>query len=328
MLEFFNLSIVYNSRGHGGVKIPYLKCLDQGVCAIIGRNGAGKTSLLSLLAPDDLPHMSQLKTIHASVFHWLFSWKGNHLTDEQAVQLIRDLSDKFDFSMKLEQPVSSLSEGEAERIFVSAKFLHAEKRIALDEPFRSTDPLHIEKLLDEVKELAKNRELKIFWITHHLDHLYQFADECVFLSAGKILRQGTPQELFQYPGSLEVAQFMGHQNFLTLEVKASQGVPCLWHEELGLIMHTKKLNLELGQTVVTSVSEYGLDIEEKQENSLKLSVSIVVERPFINGDKAQIRIQSKNITFKKSILIDQIERWLMTENVYLHPDYIKMICRL
>lgn len=195
--------------------------------ALIGRSGAGKTSLLNVLA-GYLPYQGSLKINDTELRDILPSWwqqqlawvgQNPHLPaqtvrenivahgegDPLRLQQVCELAGVDEFLARLPEGLESavgeqaaaLSVGQAQRIAVARALYKPCRLLLLDEPDASLDgPAgeHVNRAL-----LAASFNQTTLFITHRLDRLAEW-DEVWLLQAGEIVQQGSKAQLLQRPG--------------------------------------------------------------------------------------------------------------------------------
>ncbi|MDN4626425.1 heme ABC transporter permease/ATP-binding protein CydD [Erwinia sp. PsM31] len=215
---------------HGGIELvgPLNFTLSAGKrVALIGRSGAGKTSLLNVLA-GYLPYQGSLKINDTELRDILPSWwqqqlawvgQNPHLPaqtvrenivahgegDPLRLQQVCELAGVDEFLARLPEGLESavgeqaaaLSVGQAQRIAVARALYKPCRLLLLDEPDASLDgPAgeHVNRAL-----LAASFNQTTLFITHRLDRLAEW-DEVWLLQAGEIVQQGSKAQLLQRPG--------------------------------------------------------------------------------------------------------------------------------
>ncbi|QJQ96991.1 MULTISPECIES: ABC transporter ATP-binding protein [Halomonadaceae] len=102
-----------------------------------------------------------------------------------------------------------LSGGQAQRVGV-ARALAADPEILLmDEPFGALDPITRTHLQEELLRLQGGLHKTIVFVTHDMDEALKLADRIVVMNAGRIVQQGTPDELLRAPADEFVESLLG-----------------------------------------------------------------------------------------------------------------------
>jgi ABC-type sulfate/molybdate transport systems ATPase subunit len=197
----------------------------RGFTALLGRSGAGKSSLIKALAglipaagtpwggqapelrgigylPQNaalFPHLTALENV-------AYPLRGRDRFD-RAKTLLAELG-LLDFAAR---PATQLSGGEAQRIALARALAHKPKLLLLDEPSSGLDATTRDATFTWLIDTLKARDVPALAATHD-PGLAGFADWLVLLSEQKIIREGTPQNLFADPGSVAAAELLGFEN--------------------------------------------------------------------------------------------------------------------
>ena len=138
-------------------------------------------------------------------------------TGERVVELL-DLVGLEGFGPR---SVDQLSGGEAQRVALARALAPAPSLLMLDEPLGSLDRVLREQLVADLDRLLDRMGQTALHVTHDQAEAFALADRVAVLTGGRLVRVGTPQELWEDPGSRFVATFLGRPNIWT--VAADQG---------------------------------------------------------------------------------------------------------
>lgn len=114
--------------------------------------------------------------------------------------------------------VSELSGGQEQRVALARALVLRPDVLLLDEPFSALDAPLRTRMRALVRDLLDRRALTSLFVTHDLDEALALADRIVLMIEGRVVADGTPEELFASPPSLAVARFLGATNELVGEV--------------------------------------------------------------------------------------------------------------
>jgi ABC-type multidrug transport system ATPase subunit len=180
------------------------------IIGLIGKNAAGKSTLLKILAGLLAPHQgqvifqdcnlhhdrkfqSQIAYVPSSPFLFPFltleenlSWVAR-LRQAPHTQ-IKSLSEKFELATFSDCLYSKLSEGLKKRLDLVTAFLNEPKLIVLDEPCTGLDPKQRHFVWDHLQSLRSPDKL-ILISSHHPEEIAEFCDEIYSLSEGLLTRQ-------------------------------------------------------------------------------------------------------------------------------------------
>ncbi len=204
------------------------------IFAFLGPNGAGKTTtikmLTTLLRPtsgtleidglDPRVHSNEVRKRFGIVFqdpsldgdmtaaenmeiHGVFYHVPRKIRLERTEHLLR----LFELWERRKDQVKLFSGGMKRRLEIARGLLHTPKILFLDEPTLGLDPQTRNQLWTHVKHLNQTEGVTVFLTTHYMDEAERVAQRIAIIDHGKIVAQGSPQELKQQTGkdSLEEA---------------------------------------------------------------------------------------------------------------------------
>ena len=104
-----------------------------------------------------------------------------------------------------------LSGGQQQRVGVVRALAGDPNIVLMDEPFSALDPISREQLQDELRNLQRQIQKTIVFVTHDMDEALKIADHIIVLREGKVEQVGTPKELIDEPANDFVRQFIGQE---------------------------------------------------------------------------------------------------------------------
>ncbi len=114
--------------------------------------------------------------------------------------------------------VATLSGGEGQRVSLARALAPAPRVLLLDEPFGSLDRLLRERLINELRPVLDKVGVTAVHVTHDHHEAFALADRIAVMASGRLLRIGTPEEVWTDPQTAQVARFLGHTNVFDSEV--------------------------------------------------------------------------------------------------------------
>jgi len=215
MLEFVNLSKSYGGRK--AVDSLSLRVNPGEIYGFIGHNGAGKTTAIKcccgilrfeegdalvdgLSIRDDplackrrfayLPDNPDLYEFMTGAQYLGFVADVFGIGKREREERKNRLSDAFELTGDLGQPVSAYSHGMKQKLAVVGALLHEPRLLVMDEPFTGLDPKASFTLKRMMRELC-DRGGAVFFSTHVLDVAERLCDKVAILRKGKLVAQGT-----------------------------------------------------------------------------------------------------------------------------------------
>ncbi len=207
--------------------------------SLLGPSGCGKTTTLRLVAgferPDlgrillrgeDMtavpPHRRNVNTVFQS--YALFP----HLTvaenvgyglrqkavpgDEAVLRLERALATVRLDDLRDRYP-RELSGGQQQRVALARALVNEPAVLLLDEPLAALDLKLRRAMQVELKALQERVGVTFLYVTHDQEEALTLSDRIAVMNHGRILQEGTPEEIYEHPRSRFVADFIGQTNF-------------------------------------------------------------------------------------------------------------------
>lgn len=109
-----------------------------------------------------------------------------------------------------ERPVEGLSGGEAQRVALARTLAPVPRLLLLDEPLGSLDPALRRGLATDLRSAISDAGRPALLVTHDTEEAFALADRVAVLDRGRLVRIGTPAEVWEAPGRAVVAGLLGH----------------------------------------------------------------------------------------------------------------------
>jgi ABC-2 type transport system ATP-binding protein len=106
-----------------------------------------------------------------------------------------DLLREFDLADAADRLVKTWSGGMSRRLDLAMGLVHRPRVLFLDEPTTGLDPEVRARLWDQIRSLARDEGLTILLTTHYLDEADELADRLSIVDAGRVVVEGTPEQL-------------------------------------------------------------------------------------------------------------------------------------
>ncbi len=129
------------------------------------------------------------------------------LTQEEADQRAMELLTRVGLAEKADAYPNQLSGGQKQRIAIVRAMAMNPKVLLFDEPTSALDPEMVGEVLQVMKELA-NTGMTMVVVTHEMGFAREVGNRVLFMDEGKILEQGTPQEIFERPQHPRLKDFL------------------------------------------------------------------------------------------------------------------------
>jgi molybdate transport system ATP-binding protein len=219
------------------------RCAPGEMLALVGPSGAGKTSMLRIMAglmrpaqgrvqvggevwcdttggvfvpPQKrhvglvfqnyalMPHLSAVDNVALALMHL-----PREQRRERAVYWLEHV--RLTPDQQARRP-AHLSGGEQQRVAVARALAREPALLLLDEPFSAVDQMSRHGLYALLAELRRELDIPIVLVTHDLNEARLLCDQLVVIDAGRVLQQGAPASIHRAPRNARVADLVGIQN--------------------------------------------------------------------------------------------------------------------
>ena len=125
----------------------------------------------------------------------------------------------------LNRPVGGLSGGDRQRVALGRAIVREPKAFMMDEPLGALDAEFREHMAEELRALHDRMGATTVYVTHDQLEAMQMGDKIVVMNHGVIEQFGVPQDIYDWPATMFVAEFIGSppMNFLRFEGVAEAG---------------------------------------------------------------------------------------------------------
>ena len=147
------------------------------------------------------PNMSIRKNI------MLAPVKLGKMTKEEASKKADELLERIGLADKAESYPNSLSGGQKQRIAIVRALAMNPDVMLFDEPTSALDPEMVGEVLSLMKDLAKSGMTMVI-VTHEMGFAREVGNRVVFMEDGKLVEQGTPDQIFNHPQSPRLQDFL------------------------------------------------------------------------------------------------------------------------
>ena len=147
------------------------------------------------------PHMTILKNMTIAPMQLL------HKSKEDAEKTALELLSRVGLADRANAYPSQLSGGQKQRVAIVRALAMQPEVMLFDEPTSALDPEMVGEVLEVMKELA-NSGMTMVVVTHEMGFAREVADRVLFMADGKLIEEGTPEEIFSHPKSPRLQDFL------------------------------------------------------------------------------------------------------------------------
>jgi len=204
----------------------------------LGPSGCGKTTILRmiggfdkqtsgeiLLEGEDIgvlpPNKRPINTVfqkyalfpHLNVYdNVAFGLKLKNMPKEQMDVKVKNALEIVDLEGFEKRNISTLSGGQQQRIAIARAIVNEPKVLLLDEPLSALDYKMRKEMQLELKSMHKKLGITFVFVTHDQEEALTMSDKIVVMANGKIQQVGTPEDIYNEPANVFVADFIGESN--------------------------------------------------------------------------------------------------------------------
>lgn len=243
----------------------------DGVCALMGASGSGKSMTLSCIAgilkPDSgkivlgdtvlydsekkinlppqrrnvgllfqdyalFPNMTILQNIMCG---------ANEMNKKSRKAISENLAEVFRIEKHLNKYPHQLSGGEKQRTALARIFVATPDVLMLDEPFSALDSHLRWELENELAAVFGRYKNPVLYVSHNRDEVYRLCDDLIVVNKGKTEVNGDKWDLFNNPETVQAARLTGCKNIAPCEVRGTKMIVADW----GIEYDTKQMCINL-----------------------------------------------------------------------------------
>jgi spermidine/putrescine transport system ATP-binding protein len=291
--------------------------------ALLGPSGCGKTTLLRLIAGlervdsgaiylgnENITHMPvherRVKTVfqdyalfpHLNVFdNVAYGLRIKKLSETVIEQKVIRILKAVHLDVHIYKSIQQLSGGQQQRVALARAIVNEPDVLLLDEPLAALDLNLREKMLLELIELQDRFKTTFVYVTHDQLEALTVADQMAIMNHdGEIEQLGSPKEIYEFPISSFVAQFVGTTNIFKGTIRQHEGHS--WFHAKGLdplaIVLVDKPWAHEGAHVLMSLRPEKIEISKTPLKGFSNHLVGIVEGIVYQGRSTQYKIRLNN----------------------------------
>lgn len=185
------------------------------------------------------PHMTVEQNIE-------FGLKIQKLSKEEIGERIDDALEKMQIKKYMHRYPSELSGGQQQRVAIARAIASKPALLLLDEPLSNLDAKLRVDMRSELKRLHTQTGTTMVYVTHDQTEALTLSTKIALFREGEIVQVGPPLELYNYPSSIYVADFIGNPRINFVDARAKLGKESLEIEsDLGRFQIDKSTLIEV-----------------------------------------------------------------------------------
>lgn len=244
-LTLENITKVFASRGNVGevtaVNDVNIEIKKGELVTLLGPSGCGKTTTLRMIAGFEFPtqgkiildnkeinslppHKRDMSMVfqsyaifpHLTVFENIaYGLKVQHLHKDIIAERVDKVLDLVHLEGYGPRAPTQLSGGQQQRVALARALVMEPKVLLMDEPLSNLDAKLREEMRTEIRRIQQEMNITSVYVTHDQIEAMTLSDRIVIMNLGVIEQVGSPLEIYRFPNSRFVADFIGRANFVS-----------------------------------------------------------------------------------------------------------------
>jgi putrescine transport system ATP-binding protein len=216
--------------------------------SLLGASGCGKTTLLRILAGFEQPTSGRILIDGIDITHWpaykrpvnmmfqsyalfphmtvsqniAFGLKQERMEASEITHRVHDVLDLVQMSSFGDRKPNQLSGGQKQRVALARSLVKQPKLLLLDEPMAALDKKLREQTQFELVNIQEKVGITFVVVTHDQEEAMTMSTRMAIMEEGRIRQIGVPHDIYEFPNSRYVAEFIGTMNVFNGVVVADE----------------------------------------------------------------------------------------------------------
>ena len=238
----------------------------------------GKIILDNNLLNDLLPSKRQIAMVfqsyalypHMNVFQNIsFGLTSEKIKKDEIKQKVLEAAKILKIEDLLHRKPKELSGGQRQRVAIGRAITRSPKLFLFDEPLSNLDAALRSEMRVEISKLHKRLKSNIVYVTHDQIEAMTLADKIVIMNKGNIEQFGSPDDIYNNPKNIFVAEFIGNPKMNIIKIKNEE---ILNNNTIRLFNNEIKFeNLLLKEDFYIGIRPEDISLENKYEISIEIN---------------------------------------------------------
>ena len=322
-MAFIELKNIEKSFGSNKVINKFdIKINDGEFVVLVGPSGCGKSTLLRMISGLEsvdigeiylnnklinnlIPSKREIAMVfqsyalypHMNVFeNMAFGLKMERIPKSEINKKVNNAAATLQIEDLLERKPKQLSGGQRQRVAIGRAITRNPKVFLFDEPLSNLDAALRSEMRVEISKLHKKLKSNIIYVTHDQVEAMTLADRIVVLNKGNIEQFGSPNEIYNDPNNIFVAEFIGSPKMNIIKMNKDQII-----NSNTIKLFTNKItfeNLNFKDEVYIGIRPEDISIQSDRDIQLDVKVDLIEN---LGSEKiVYARLLEKQIIIKSS----------------------------
>ena len=332
-MAFLKFEDIDKSFGENNVISKFNLEVEKGkFIVLLGPSGCGKSTLLRMIAGlekidngkiflennllnDLLPSKREIAMVfqsyalypHMNVFQNIsFGLLNEKISKKQIKEKVIEAANILKIEELLDRKPKELSGGQRQRVAIGRAITRKPKLFLFDEPLSNLDAALRSEMRVEISKLHKKLKSNIVYVTHDQIEAMTLADKIVIMNKGKIEQFGAPDDIYNNPNNVFVAEFIGNPKMNIFKVESkdiiNKNTFKLFNNEI------KFENTNFNNGLYVGIRPEDISLENKSEFEVKICVDLIENLGsekivYSHLNNTEIRIKSTKNLKEKDITI-------------------------
>ncbi len=331
-MPFLKFEDIDKSFGENNVISKFNLEVEKGkFIVLLGPSGCGKSTLLRMIAGlekidngkillegnllnDLLPSKRQIAMVfqsyalypHMNVFENIsFGLMNEKIEKNKIKEKVIEAANILKIKELLNRKPKELSGGQRQRVAIGRAITRNPKLFLFDEPLSNLDAALRSEMRVEISKLHKKLKSNIIYVTHDQVEAMTLADKIVIMNKGNIEQFGAPDDIYNDPKNIFVAEFIGNPKMNIIKIKKEDIVN---KNTLNLFNKIIKFeNSNFNDDLYIGIRPEDISLENKSEIAIEITIELIenlgsekIIYSHLNGTEIRIKssknIKDKNIT--------------------------------
>ena len=319
--------------------------------SLLGPSGCGKTTLLRMIAgfvtpssgtillnnkeiTETPPYKRDVNMVfqsyalfpHMTVYNNIaYGLKMKRVSKPQILEAVKDVIQKVKLSGLEHRKITQLSGGQQQRVALARALVNHPAVLLLDEPLGALDQKLREQMQIELVNLQEQVKISFIFVTHDQREALTISDRIAVMNDGIVEQIGTPKEIYEFPATRFVANFIGTSNFISGNYRETRDGLKRIETPVGDIWVDSPKQLSAGEQMTVVIRPEKLMIsKERDESDINALYGVIEDIIYVGTDTRYfVRIPSTGLklqVFAQNVLHTAKQRFTWFDKVYVSWD--------